>query len=150
MLYNTQNNPRWANNKLGTSNATLGQYGCTTTAIANAFVKMPWEICQSSKYTQDGSIIWESVETDVWKFHTRIRQFDRSRIRDVAKDPNRVIILEVKNRFSPTGRHWVTLESLGFGGYNCIDPYNPANKWNALKNFYNILQVLGHAEFIKK
>lgn len=150
MLTNTQNNPEWSQKRLGSSSATLGQYGCTTTAIANAVVKMPYEICDSSQYTSNGSIIWQSVETDKWRFNSRFRQFNRQRIREIANNPNYFVILEVKNRYSPTGRHWVTLESLGWGGYNCIDPYNPKSKIYALRNFYNIWQVLGHAEFIKK
>ena len=149
MLYNTQNNPKWGQLRLGTSNCTMAGYGCTTTAIANSVNKMPWEILQTTKYTQAGAIIWESVGTDVWKFKARYRQYDRARIKQAANNSNILVILEVINRKSPTGRHWVTLESLGFGGYNCVDPYNPNDKWSALRNFYNIYQILGHAEFIK-
>ena len=145
MLYNTQNNPKWGNQRLGSSSCTMAGYGCTTTAIANGVNKMPFEILETSKYTSNGSIIWESVKG----FQARYRQFDRARIREVAQDKSKFIILEVKNRFSPTGRHWVTLDSLGWGGYSVIDPFNAKDKWNALRNFYNVFQVLGHAEFKK-
>jgi hypothetical protein len=149
MLYNTQNNPKWGQLRLGNSSCTMAGFGCTTTAIANGVNKMPWEILETAKYTSNGSIIWESANTDVWKFNNRYRHFNRARIREVANNPDFMIILEVINRASPTSRHWVTLESLGWGLYNTIDPYNPKDKWNALKNFYNIYQVLGHAEFRK-
>ena len=149
MLTNTQNNPKWGQTTLGQSSSTMAQYGCTTTAIANGVNKMPWEMVEVCKYTSNGSIIWESANTDVWKFHNRFRQFDRARIKQAANNPSIMIILEVKNRFSPTSKHWVTLKSLGWGGYSVIDPYNPKDKWNALENFYNIYQVLGHAEFKK-
>jgi hypothetical protein len=145
MLTNTQNNPNWANQRLGNSSCTMAGYGCTTTAYANGVGKRPDKVLEFAKYTQGGLIIWQSLPG----FQVRYRQYDRARIREVAKDTNRFIILEVINRNSPTSRHWVTLESLGWGGYNCVDPWNPRDKWNALKNFYNIFQVLGHAEFTK-
>lgn len=151
MLYNTQNNPKWGSLTLGQSSSTMAQFGCTTTAYSNGVEQLPTQTLQIAKYTSNGSIIWESLIHPVWKFHNRVRQFNRARLREIGDNPNYLVLLEVINGNSPTGRHWVTLEKLGWlGRYYCIDPYNPTDKWNALQNFYTIFQVLGHAEFIKK
>jgi hypothetical protein len=148
----SQRDPKWKNLKLGNSKGTVGQYGCYITSFANLACKTPIEVLQLAKFDQNGNVFSTSLETDVWKFRRMAQKFERETIRSLSLIDDIGIILKVSTPLAPTTGHWVLLQSLGDGGYNCIDPY-PANNQDQSKSiikFYPIAKVQKHAEFVKK
>jgi hypothetical protein len=95
-------------------------------------------------YTNGGMLHWESVNLSKLKFETRVRSFDRTRIRNDVLSLRKSVIIEISAPSVPGGKHWLVVLSLGFGGYNCFDP------WSNLKTFVPTSRVTGSAHFIKK
>ena len=70
MMY-SQRDPKWANNKLGTSNHTIGQSGCVITSICNLLLKHGYEITpdeanerikNAGGYANGNLIIWSKLK----------------------------------------------------------------------------------------
>jgi len=121
----SQRNKFWANIKLGSSNLTLGRYGCTTTCISmlsdyfGAFFN-PDTLARNVKlYTSDGLIIWKNLMVANFKFERREYGRNDTEIMKALKDPNRAVILEVANH-----SHWVVcIGKTLFGNYKIADPW---------------------------
>lgn len=129
MIHLSQQDPRWANAKLGKSNVTVGRFGCTTTAISMlsdyfGCYKDPGELAmQQDLYTPDGYIIWANLRFDKMQFEDRLRGSGMfAEVNACLRDPNRAVILEVNG-----GAHWVTALRKhwwpGSNDYVCLDPW---------------------------
>jgi archaellum component FlaC len=55
MLYQSQNDPKWKNEKLGFSNETIGNFGCVITCLANLFEITPLQMNEWMK--QNGAFV---------------------------------------------------------------------------------------------
>lgn len=122
----SQRDPRWANEKLGTSYVTVGRYGCTITCLSMLSdffgrFKTPRYLAKYLKYTKDGLIIWGSMPAVLpFKLEKRLYRRDDAEIKKSLKDPKKAVILQVDNY------HWVVcLGTYRFAPwiYRCADPW---------------------------
>jgi hypothetical protein len=149
MLYQTQNDPKWSKTLIKNSRMTVGGYGCALTSVGNVIGKTPIEVMNMCRMP-NGLVDWTSIKTDVWKFKNRSNGFERQTLREGVPTNNRAFVILINYPASPTKFHWVAIESLGVGGYNCINPYgNKSNPSQAVKLFVPIGDVIRHVEFIK-
>lgn len=134
-----QRDKRWAQVKLGKTNRTLAQVGCTTCCIADAtsylsgvfnsspIVKEtnPATLAQRLDYTKDALLIWESLKKVNLRLFYRFRTFDRKAIDSALKSPIQVVALNVDN-----GGHWVfALKAIPFtNSYWVHDPWSNSKK----------------------
>lgn len=138
----------YSDNTLGNSSLQIKIAGCTTCAIytLNSLFggsETPASNNSDLKYS-DGNILWQSVNLSKIIFEWRAYAFDRNRIRLDVLNPFKGVLININMPSVPGGKHWLVVLSLGWGGYNC---YNP---WNNLKTFVPISQVVGSAHFSKK
>lgn len=148
MIYLSQRDLRWANQKMLPSNLTLGRFGCTTTSISmlsdyfKCFVRPDWMIGPNVKYTNDGLIIWQSIEFPKFKFETRRFGWQLAEIDKSIKDPNKAVILQVNN-----GAHWVVaIRRIPMTKhYFIVDPWT-----GRLSTTMAYKNVTGSAHFIRK
>jgi len=141
----SQRDLRWAKQKLGKSNLTIGRFGCTTTCISmitDYFGNFtdPLSISrQAQHYTNDGLIIWKTFP----EFAKRGYGQNDKDIQDSLNDKNKAVILEVNN-----GSHWVVaIRKTLFSKNNYIvaDPW--FGKDVNCKNVYR--NITGYALFHK-
>ena len=136
----SQNDPKWAADKLGSSDLTIGRYGCTTTAIAMLSdyfdcYKSPTELAHDvSNYTKDGLIIWSALNFNRMRFVRREYGYNAFNILQALNNPLRAVILQVNN-----GQHWIvaTKKNIFGNDYTIIDPWDGKQK-NCLKSYNNI------------
>ena len=137
----SQRDPKWAPDKLGSSQLTLGKFGCTTTCISMltdffGCFQSPLQIAHNiHNYTKEGLIIWENLKFDKMKFDTRIRWAPGENvINNALRDLNQAIMLEVNNH-----SHWVLALRKTLIGKSWIvaDPWS-GDKCDVLKRYHNI------------
>lgn len=121
----SQRDPKWSNLQLGTGNLSIGQAGCTITAISMRYGVTPEFLNQRMKEVegyQDGNlVIWKKLEQALpgvifkWKYD----KYDN----DIVK-ASMPTIVEVDG--SPIGapRHWV----LFIGNQKMYDPWDGMEK----------------------
>lgn len=142
-MYYGQRDKRWAHVKLGKTNRTLGQVGCTTCTLSDAtsyfkIEKTPDVLARTLDYTADALILWGSLPKVGLRLKQRFRGFRKDIIEAGLKDPNTTVSLNVDG-----GAHWVfALRSLGFGKYLVHDP------WHDRKSIYG--GVVGGAVITRK
>lgn len=131
MIRLCQRDPKWAAKKLGSGPMTIGQKGCTTTALSmgtDYFGKYmaPDKIANhpgwyTDKNHKDGPclILWTKLVIPGVKFDLReFGQKDKN-IQAALLDPKQVVLLQVNK-----GAHWVlAVHSLGNGDYIVADPW---------------------------
>ena len=146
----SQNDPIWKNDKIGGTNLTVGNYGCTTSCVSDGGtwfgeIITPKELASHKElYTSGGLIIWKMIKTifKKMKFFYRYYSFNESIIdKYLIINPNTVVLLNVDR-----GYHWVFALSKGNGGYTCSDPY----PYLAKKRFYSFNDIDGFTVLIKK
>jgi hypothetical protein len=149
MIILSQRDLKWAVNKLGDSNLTIGRYGCTTTCISMLSdyfggLVLPPDIAKHKKfYTLDGLILWDKLVLPTMKFTNRFRLRDDILIKKALKDPNGAVILQVNN-----GSHWVVAlrPTLWGNSYIVADPWS-GDKCDVMSRYHNIT---GGAVFNRK
>ena len=155
MVHLSQQDPRWAKEHLGKSKITVGRYGCTTTCISmlsdyfECFAS-PKELAVSQVigtellgYTNDGLIIWQTLNLKHMAFAARLRSRNDFEIEKSLKDPRKAVILQVND-----GAHWVVAIGkvpLLRNVYWVIDPWDGKKK--TTRAFRNIT---GSAHFNQK
>lgn len=124
MTYFGQRDPRWAQVKLGNTQRTVAQVGCTTCTLSDAtswfkIERDPGILAQTLTYTTDALIVWTSLPTVGLKLKQRFFGHQKALIAAALKDPNTTVSLNVDS-----GAHWVfALNSLPFNKYWVHDPY---------------------------
>lgn len=121
----SQRDPRWANIKLGTSNTTIGDFGCTITAIASILGTTPDVVNERMKavngFASGNLVIWAKIAEAfpgtqvhrVWSYNNE----------DVAKNvPN--VIVEVDGAPIGGARHWLRY----LGNQKAMDPWDGKTK----------------------
>jgi len=120
----SQRDPKWADTKMGSSNLTIGRYGCTTTSIADLSTYFgdnltPYQVSQTISYIQ-GLVIWTTCKFTKFHFLNRERLRSDINIKAALDDPNRAVILNVAN-----GSHWVV--ATGWDNINKV--FKIADPW---------------------
>jgi GH25 family lysozyme M1 (1,4-beta-N-acetylmuramidase) len=146
----SQNNPLWKDDFMGSSNLTLGKFGCTTSAIctlASYFGETltPKDLAKHKElYNSEGKMLWKQLDHILEKlnFLYRYYSFSETVIDDaLIKDPNKCVILNVDR-----GYHWVSALKKTNLGYTCSDPYPFPAKNRNYKNW----EISGFTIFVKK
>lgn len=133
MIFFGQRNPLWAGVKLGSTNRTIAQVGCTTCCMSDAasyfgMFRDPAYLAKTLKYTSDALIIWQSLPIVGLSLVKRFYQTEPlTTITEALKNPGKVVALNVDR-----GGHWVfAIRYLGFGRYWVHDP------WTGTKKIYS-------------
>jgi hypothetical protein len=133
----SQQDPQWANMKLGSSVYTVGRYGCLSTVICMGYnwlfgksITPAWIIPQLG-YNSDGMLLWPSLSSVGLKLVSRISQsktIPSQAIADAWKNPDVITALEINN-----GVHFVWQVGRWYPilGYRMVDP------WTGSKSFTN-------------
>ncbi|MDA3837238.1 MAG: hypothetical protein PF542_06480 [Nanoarchaeota archaeon] len=100
-IYLEQDDKRWANEKIGDSNATIGGFGCLITNLSSLsywYGKYftPKEIAEKGKFTYDGSYYWKSGDSFlpfdfVWRYYTR----DFGKIKEILFSEDNACVVRV-------------------------------------------------------
>lgn len=114
-----QGDKRWSKIKMGISAATLGAYGCLTTAIAMALQTTPDILAKSFTYNARGELIWNKTNFQKFgaKFVKRAYGFNQSEIEKYIINKGYFVVLEVNNR-----KHWVLAVGLANNKLAIHDP----------------------------
>lgn len=129
MIYLSQRDPKWVNEKLGQSSLTVGRYGCTTTCISMlsdyfGCYKSPIVLAHNvANYTKEGLVIWQNLSFPKMKFVKRTFGENMAEIVSAMKDNDRAVMLNVSD-----GAHWVVGLSKKLLGndYVMLDPWTGA------------------------
>ena len=136
MLYLSQRNPVWSAVRLGSSNSTVGGFGCTSVAISmlSSYFKCyvpPDALAHNAKNYIGDLINWGALKFTSMRFVKRLYGESVPTIVTALKDPNQGIILEVN---LGKGKHWVTgLRTPFVWELNHKGDYLVADPWNAKK-----------------
>jgi hypothetical protein len=126
----SQTDPKWANDKHGTSNYTLRQTGCTITALASLLSHygvnetprtVNQKLTQNNGYLNGNLLIWSAIPK-IWpnmRFVERLYSYDNNRVR-----ANLPCLVEVSMPQAPGGKHWIIFR----GGGQMIDPLDGKTK----------------------
>lgn len=142
-----QGDLRWANVLLGPSNATVRDYGCTTSSLCMAIEKLRGYFCSPADaarywaYTKQGLIIWGATEFKGMKFVKRGYTGNIEEVKKYANAKDKAAIIEVNN-----GKHWVYVDNISANGdIAIIDPID-GNYYDYLPSKY---KFTGYAIFEK-
>lgn len=144
MLTLSQRVPNGAT-KIGKTNTTLAQAGCTITCVAMSSsyfgeYKTNKELASALRFTADAKILWASIG-EVFKtfaFHWRFYTNDRATIVEALNNPNKTVLLNVDH-----GGHWVLAIRRMYG-----DTYWVADPWTGTRKMYS--GVVGGAVLVRK
>lgn len=149
MTIYSQLDKRWANVKIGKTNITVGQQGCTLSdvcTIGSYFGETitPGDLAVvPGLFTKDAKIIWGNLGKvfKKFKFEWRAMSYNATEAKKVAKylaDPAKACILQVNH-----GAHWVVAAKLGTDGktLNVIDPWGGVRIPDVIKKYRDIVGV---------
>jgi hypothetical protein len=156
MLTLSQRVPNGAT-KIGKTNRTLAEVGCTITCIAMSSsyfgeYKTNKELASALRFTADAKIIWASIGEVFkrfefrWRFYSNDRKFiddnriiiENTRISEAIKNPDKTVLLNVDH-----GGHWVLAIRRLYG-----DTYWVADPWTGTRKIYS--GVVGGAVLVRK
>lgn len=141
MIYFSQRDPKWAADKIGSSNLTIGRWGCTLTSIAMlssyfGCPQTPLEIAHNAaNFNKEGLVVWKNLNFPCFQFVFRGYNESVSRIKDAMEDPDKAVLLQVNY-----GQHWVVgIRPKFFGrSYIVADPWD-GKKVDVLAKYHNIM-----------
>ena len=144
----SQRDARWANVKIGSSNLTIGRFGCTISCIADLtsyFLPIldPAAVAKKIAFNSNAEVLWQSCNFPAFIFDRRQLNFDYADILAAYRDPNRAVILNVAN-----ASHWVVVSGINHraGYFNIADPW--LGDFSDMSRYKNSIQ--GAAYFRKK
>ena len=109
-----QRNPLWAEKKLGASSLSIGDYGCTSSMLAEINNRFganatPADVAAHKEwYTSAGLILWPKLDLKFAIFEDmgRVYGFNEARVLEALNDPNnKAVGLEVN--IPKAGKHWL-------------------------------------------
>lgn len=144
----------WDRKKIGASNLEIGDYGCTTTALAELNNRFganctPLDVAQHKEfYTKDGLVLWPNVQMQfaVPEESPRVYGYSQTRVFDALLNPNnKGVLLEVS--LPKGGKHWLFGEAIGYN--NVIYARDP---WDGslVDIVHKYGKITGSAHFRKK
>jgi hypothetical protein len=130
----SQRDWKWRNKKIGQSNVTVGEKGCTLTDICmgGSFFGdtiTPDRAAEDLEFTLDGRVLWASIDKLFrhMAFHWRFYSYDRNMADEALANPNKVMILNVDR-----GEHWV----FALKRIPMTDMFWVADPWDGKKKVY--------------
>ncbi|MFA6790408.1 MAG: C39 family peptidase [Parcubacteria group bacterium] len=148
-IFLSQQDPRWAKEKIGKSHSTIGGYGCTITSISMLSswygkYKSPYWMATNLDFTDRGLVLWNSMnKLDLnMRFVWRYSGNNEAKIKEILFSKDNSVIAEVNY-----GKHWVVI--IGYSnrkGFLIADPFYGDKVY--LKDRY--LNITGFAEFTRK
>lgn len=125
MNYLSQRDPRWKDLKLGYSDTTIGQFGCTITALSIILGSTPdvvnLRIKAVNGYAEGNLVIWDKLEEAFPGIKIkRVWSYDNADV--LANVPN--VLVEVDGKPIGGYRHWVVF----IGNKKMIDPWDGLEK----------------------
>nr|QGH72398.1 MAG: hypothetical protein [Podoviridae sp. ctka020] len=148
-----QRDLRWKDRKIGASDLSLGDYGCTTTGLAEVNNKFganctPLDVANHEEfYTLTGLVLWTKIDMKfaLPEASPRVYGCNLARITDSLSLPNKAVLLEVQ--LSKTLKHWLFGEAIGYN--NQIYARDP---WDGtlVDILYKYGKITGSAHFLKK
>lgn len=149
----SQQDPAWANVKMGESNETLAKSGCTTTDISMlsswyadmgfGCYRSPDWLAKNLRYTKDGYLYWQSITEKMgfafdWRFYT----YDEMRILPALSGKLSSCLLRL---YDGSKAHWVVgIRKIG-NYYYVANPYPlPSGR----REFIHKSVISGGATFI--
>lgn len=137
-----QRDPRWAKEKIGQSNSTLYDFGCTITALCMALERLrgipasPSDAAKFWKFTSDGKILWQFTKFKGMKFVWRGYMPDYQSVKEFTDNPKKAAIIQVKFGKNFDKIHWVFLEKVeGEKILHIIDPIDGKRYANLPKKY---------------
>lgn len=146
--YFNQNDPKWKNNKIGISNASVGKYGCAISSLAMLFQYYgidtdPGILAKEPMFTNRGLIYWP----EEWRYLDLVmnrsrKPVDWMRIDQEIKN-NHPVIVFIKVGTGNRKGHYVVIHNKDKNGqYVVHDPYYGPNIYlnstiELLENAYN-------------
>lgn len=136
----SQRDTRWKNIKLGTSDTTIGGYGCTITCIAMIVGSTPDVVNERIKsvngYAEGNLVIWAKLEEAFPGIKIkRVWTYDNADV--LANVPN--VLVEVDGKPIGGYRHWVVY----IGNKKLVDPWDglegPTSEYPDPKSYCVIL-----------
>lgn len=121
----SQRDPRWANIKLGTSNVTIGGYGCTITCLAMVSGITPDIVNQKfidgEGFANGNLVIWSKVNLLPWcQFEWRGNTYDNERVKKAIADYGACLVeVDFDGSDRTDDRHWVVY----IGNGRMYDPW---------------------------
>ena len=137
----SQRDPRWASEKLGKSQSSIGSYGCTITCVSMLAGITPSDT--NRRLTEVGGylgdlIIWKKINEAIpWlDFEWRGYQYDNAKVSQaVANNGGCLVEVDFDGTPSTRGKHWV----LFIGDEKMHDPWTgtvePTSKYNILTGY---------------
>lgn len=148
MIILNQKNPLWRNKKIGKSQSSIGEFGCTISCLSMISdwykkYKNPEWMSDNLSFTPDGRIFWTSItESELpMKFVYRYYAKDDAKIKKILASKDGTCILQVNNN------HWVFL--IGYSkilGYKVADPFYGDTTYLLPRRY----KVTGFTELIRK
>lgn len=115
-----QRSAEWKDKLLGSSKLKIGDYGCTSTAIAevnNLFGAecTPADVAAHKEwYTKDGLILWPKLNLQKANFIWRHYNFNPAIISQNILDRDKAVLLEVN--MPRANKHWLFAEAISDDG----------------------------------
>ena len=138
MIALSQRDPRWSKQQLGTSNTTIGGFGCTITSIAMLIGTTPDVVNRELKrvggYANGNLVIWSKVPVAFPQliFIKRVNYYNNDDVK-----ANLPCLVEVDFDGSPNtfGNHWIVF----IGNQRLLDPWTgqdrPTSTYPILKGY---------------
>lgn len=119
----SQRDPRWGNERIGNSFATVYDYGCTITALSMCLEKLRGYFCNPKnaarywKFNSRGEILWKQTKFHGMNFIERLYTANIKRLSDYANEPTKAAIAEVNH-----GAHWIYIVEVRGSRISIVDP----------------------------
>ena len=146
MMY-SQRDSKWSNNKLGTSNHTIGQSGCVITSICNLLLKHGYEITpdeanerikNAGGYANGNLIIWSKLKDALPVEAYRYYGYDNNKVSQAIED-NKGCLVEASGARIGGSKHWTLFTGDGksedpwFGNVKTTSYYQPLTGYTIIK-----------------
>ena len=125
MISFSQRDARWAEQKMGNTNLTLGRFGCTVSCIADLSTYFggnfdPGQVARKIAFNANAEVLWQSCNFPAFIFDRRATNFDYADVLAAYRDPKRAVILNVANK-----SHWVVVSGINHraGLFTIADPW---------------------------
>ena len=127
----SQRDPKWANKKLGFSNLTIGNYGCTLTCLSSLISYVYQETYKPDKVNEllknanayvGALVLWSRIPLafNKVKFIKRVYSYNNLETSYYVYVRKMPVLVEVNAAKIGAPRHWV----LFLGNQKCLDPWD--------------------------
>ena len=144
----SQRDARWAKERIGSTNLTIADWGCTICSCSMALEKLRGDFCNPANaarywnFNARGELIWQTKFNGmhfVWRGYS----IDMNKIKEYANDSSKAVVAKVSGYSTP---HWVYVDRVHGNkrtDVSIIDPLN-GQFYRNLPIKYNIV---GYALF---